>query len=468
MFSLNLKQIAEIVGGTVMGNPDTVVTHMSIDSRSIQSGDLFCAIVGQRVDGHSFIDAVYASGATGVLASKTFSGDGVIVPPVESHLDPVIIALGKIARHVRTHDNRYTVVGVTGSSGKTSTKDIIGQVLNHFAPTHAPTGSGNNELGLPLTLLNAPVGTEFLIAEMGMRALKQIEYLCEVALPTIGVVTNVGQAHIGELGSIENIAKAKSELPQALPQDGTAVLNLDNSYVAEMSVGLSCSVITYGLTDSADVHGFNVRISDQGTTQFSIRHNEEEVQVSLPLLGEHNVSNALAATAVGITVGMPLANIALALNSVKPLSRWRMERSEVQGITIINDAYNANPESMAAALKTLASFNSQGRTWAVLGEMAELGDQAMLAHDGIGRLAVRLNISQLVTVGENVRTMFLGANQEGSWDGESVWFPDFASACDYIVERVIPGDTILFKASRSQGFEVLAQKVEQQLNEKKL
>ena len=466
MFSLTLKQIAEIVGGTLIGNPEVVVRNISIDSRSVQSDDLFCAIVGQRVDGHSFIDQAYDSGATGILASKDFLGDGVIVPSTEGPLDPVIIALGKIAQYVRTHDNHYLVIGVTGSSGKTSTKDIIGQVLENYAPTYAPSGSGNNELGLPMTLLNAPENTKYLIAEMGMRGLKQIEHLCSMALPEIGVVTNVGQAHIGELGSVENIAQAKSELPRALPQHGTAILNIDNSYVAQMREGLTCAVVTYGLTQSADIQGFDVQVSQRGTTNFSIRHNDDVVHVSLPLLGEHNVSNALAATAVGLTVGMTLTEVASALTSVQPLSRWRMEISETRGVTIINDAYNANPESMAAALKTLASFNASGRTWAVLGEMAELGDQSLSAHDGIGRLAVRLNISQLVTVGQNARTMFLGANQEGSWDGESVWFPDFASASEYIVERANPGDTILFKASRSQGFEVLAQQVEQRLNAK--
>ena len=464
MFSLTLREVAEAVGGQVFGNPEVEVRGVSSDSRAAKPGDLFCAIVGDRSDGHTFVDQALSAGAVATLASRPCHGDGVLVPPVDGSLDPVIVALGKLAAYVRERDDRFLVIGVTGSSGKTSTKDIIGQVVRSFAPTFAPAGSGNNELGLPLTLLSAPVDTQFLIAEMGMRGLGQITYLSSVAQPTIGVVTNVGHAHIGELGSIENIARAKAELPQSLPPHGTAILNADDVLVMQMAMDLTCAVVTYGLAEDASVRAIDVRVTDTGTSQFSIQFEGNLIDVSLPLLGEHNVSNALAAAAVGLTLGMSLDHIATALSTVTPLSKWRMETTEVRGVTLINDAYNANPESMHAALKTLAQFGSQGRTWAVLGAMAELGDEALAAHDTVGRLAVRLNISQLVTIGDDARIMFLAANQEGSWDGESVWFPNFASACDYIVERVIPGDTVLFKASRSQGFELLAQQVEHRLS----
>lgn len=465
MLNLTLAQIALATHGVVQGDPQTVVGNVATDSRLVAPGDLYCAIVGERVDGHDFINQALDNGAIAVLASGETHQVGVIVPPSDTQLDPVIIALGNLARYQRTLMSDVVVVGVTGSSGKTSTKDIIGQVLEMHGATHAPIGSPNNELGLPLTILQAPSTTQYLVAEMGMRGAGHIEYLCDIAAPQIGVVTNVGHAHVGEVGSIDDIARAKAELVQALPAEGIAILNSDDLLVKNMASTLTCKVITYGLNDRADVQAKDIQTNADGTLSFSLLHADQAAKVHLELLGEHNVSNALAAAAVGLAVGMALPDIAQALSRVIRKSKWRMEVHPLNcGITLINDAYNANPESMAAALKTLASFNQHGRTWAVLGPMAELGPDAVAEHDRIGRLAVRLNISQLVSIGDSARALFLGANQEGSWDGESVWFPDFAQASDYIVERVIPGDTILFKASRSGAFELLAQDVEDRLN----
>jgi len=462
---LTLAQVAEATGGMVEGDAQLVVRGIATDSRLVAPGDLYCAIIGDRVDGHEYIDQALENGAAAVLASRSTGHEGVVVPPSKGLLDAVIIALGGLAAYERSLMTDVIVVGVTGSSGKTSTKDIIGQVLEDAGATHAPIGSPNNELGLPLTILQAPTDTKYLVAEMGMRGAGHIKYLCDIAAPKIGVVTNVGHAHVGEVGSVDDIARAKAELVQALPVDGIAVLNSDDLRVKNMARELSCKVLTYGFNDAADVQARDIRTNADGTLDFTVWTTQSHSEVHLALLGEHNVSNALAAAAVGLAIGMTLPQVADSLSRVVRKSKWRMEVHPLEcGITIINDAYNANPESMAAALKTLASFNQHGRTWAVLGPMAELGDEAIAEHDRIGRLAVRLNISQLVSVGDAARALFLGANQEGSWDGESVWFPNFAQASDYIVERVIPGDTILFKASRSGAFELLAGDVEDRLN----
>ena len=457
MHKITLAQIAEITGGVVVGDPNITVCAVATDSRNKAQNWLFVAIKGERVDGHDFAQQAMENGAVASLVTRTISGPHVLVPNFEIDVEPVAYALGKIAAHDRTQFTEINVVGVTGSSGKTSTKDIIRQVLEHSGKTQATAGSKNNELGLPLTILNSELDIENLVLEMGMRGLSHISYLCQIAHPTISVVTNVGQAHIGEVGSMDNIAKAKSEIVLGLDAQNWAILNQDDPNVVNMRNLTKAQVLTYGLGNDADVRAVNVSPIDDGTYEFDIQVAGQTAHVKLPLLGEHNVSNALAATAVGIVSGMDLPDIAQALDSVVLLSPWRMEKSVLaNGVTVINDAYNANPESMSVALRTLAGIAEFGHSWAVLGPMEELGEFSIEQHDAIGRLAVRLDISHLVVVGQKAKAMYLGALQEGSWDGESVWFPDFSSACDYIVERVKSPDVLLFKASRSGQFEQLA------------
>ena len=466
MFRLTLGEIASAVDGKVVGDPDLVVTDLATDSRLVKSGDLFAAIVGARTDAHNKVDEAISAGAVATLCTKPVNGNYVILSDHQStQLDPVIPALGKIAKYVRQQNSQLTVIGITGSSGKTTTKDVIGQVLARHGSTYAPAESPNNELGLPQTILQAPTETKYLVAEMGMRGLGHIAYLADIAKPNISVVTNVGQAHIGEVGSIENIALAKSEIVRDLASNDFAVLNYDDTRVRKMAEVTKAKVCTYGFSAGVDFQAQNVSTKPTGACDFDLVHNGQSKRVSLQIPGEHNVYNALAAAAVANLLGMPLDQIAQALSEVTIKSKWRMEVHQLNNaVTLINDAYNANPESMSAALKTLASIETSGRRWAILGTMHELGNESLAEHDRIGRLAVRLNIDQLVVVGETAKALHLGAAQEGSWDGESVWFADFAQACDYICKRVQPNDVLLFKASRSEAFDRLADLVANQLN----
>lgn len=469
MFDLSLGQVCEIVGGKLIGDPSIRLSGISIDSRTSNSGDLFAAIIGERVDGHEFVEQASKAGVTAFLTSREVTADQVIVPPSPDALDPVIHAIAKLSAHVRTLMNGVEVIGVTGSSGKTSTKDMIGQVLSHAGVTHAPAGSLNNELGLPLTLLSVPIDAKYLVAEMGMRGLGHITHLCNLAQPTIGVVTNIGQAHIGEVGSIEEIAKAKSELVKAIPATGFVVLNADDERVVAMRTLTEATVLTFGFSEKTDVKAENLQLTETGSYNFDLVFGEERIPTSIPILGEHNVANALAATAVGLAVGMKIKDIASALTALEQMSKWRMEVKQLPGnVTMINDAYNANPESMTAALQTLTAIPARGQTFAILGKMHELGEASDVIHVQIANLAVELGVTHVVAVGELAKSYSLAglastdtvADLSESKAPESVWLPDFAKACNYIVKQVNSGDILLFKASRAEHFEVLAEQIE--------
>lgn len=475
MFDLTLGKVCEIVGGQLIGDAAIRVSGISIDSRAAKPGDLFSAIVGERVDGHNFVSQAHEFGAAASLVSKSVSGDHVLVPASPDALDPVIHAIAKISAHSRSLMRGTEVIGVTGSSGKTSTKDMIGQILSHAGVTHAPAGSLNNELGLPLTLLSAPNDVKYLVAEMGMRGQGHIAHLCNLAQPTIGVITNVGQAHIGEVGSIDGIAKAKSELVKAIPVSGVVVLNADDERVIAMRSLTQATVFTYGLSKTADVRAENLQLTAFGSYTFDLVYRGDRIPASIPILGEHNVLNALAAAAVGLAVGMEVLDIARALTTMKQLSKWRMEVHQVPGnVTIINDAYNANPESMSAALQTLAAIPASGKTIAILGKMHELGDASNAIHAQIAKLAINLGVSKVIAVGESARSYALSTlastasaqDVSDSMNQKSVWLPDFEAACDYIVKQVNSGDILLFKASRAEHFEVLAEQIEVELRAK--
>ncbi|MDI3417565.1 UDP-N-acetylmuramoyl-tripeptide--D-alanyl-D-alanine ligase [Streptomyces luteolus] len=453
MIALSLAEIASIVGGQPYDIPDgdrRITGSVVIDSRKVEPGGLFAAFVGEQVDGHDYAERAIDSGAAAVLATRPVGVPAIVVDDVEK-------ALGALARAVVARLGT-TLVALTGSAGKTSTKDLIAQLLQRKAPTVWTPGSLNNEIGLPLTALTATEETRHLVLEMGARGIGHIRYLTGLTPPEIGVVLNVGSAHIGEFGGREQIAEAKGELVEALPEDGTAILNADDPLVRAMASRTKAPVLLFGEAEDADVRAENVRLTEQGQPSFTLHTPSGCSDVTLRLYGEHHVSNALAAAAVAHRLGMSTDEIAVALSEAGNLSRWRMEVTErPDGVTVVNDAYNANPESMRAALRALAAMGRGRRTWAVLGQMAELGDEALAEHDAVGRLAVRLNVSKLVAVGgREASWLQLGAYNEGSWGEESVHVSDAQAAVDLLRSELRPGDVVLVKASRSVGLEKVA------------
>ncbi|MER5351362.1 UDP-N-acetylmuramoyl-tripeptide--D-alanyl-D-alanine ligase [Kitasatospora sp. NPDC002551] len=457
MIALTLAEVAAAVGGTLAGaDPDALVTApVEVDSRKVRPGGLFAAFVGEHVDGHDYAVTAVEAGAVAVLASRPVGVPAVLV-------DSVVDALGKLARTVVGRSDA-TVVALTGSAGKTSAKDLIAQLLQPLGETVFPAGSLNNEIGHPTTALRVEATTRHLVMEMGARHKGDIEYLTSITPPRIGLVLNVGTAHVGEFGSQEAIAEAKGELVEALPADGAAILNADDRLVRAMAARTKARVVYFGESPEADVRAQDVRLDSTGRPSFTLSTPAGSAPVQLRLYGEHHVSNALAAAAVAMELGMTVDDTAEALSQAGALSRWRMEVVDrADGVTVVNDAYNANPDSMRAALRALVSMGGRGperrRTWAVLGEMRELGEDSLAEHDAIGRLAVRLDVTKLVAVGgREAACMELGARNEGSWGEESVLVSDADAAVELLRSQLRPGDVVLVKASRSVRLEKVAE-----------
>ncbi|GAA4480353.1 UDP-N-acetylmuramoyl-tripeptide--D-alanyl-D-alanine ligase [Rhodococcus olei] len=483
---MSLARIAEIVGGTLhdVADPDVTVTGtVEFDSRKVTAGGLFLALPGARVDGHEHAAAAIEAGAVAVLAARPVGVPAIVVEPLgpsdtnamalEHDTDgsgaAVLTALGALAQAVTTEltAGGLTVVGVTGSSGKTSTKDLLAQVLDPLGSVVAPPGSFNNELGHPWTALRADAGTDFLVLELSARGIGHVAQLARTVPPRIGVVLNVGTAHLGEFGSQQAIASAKGELVEALPaaeDGGVAVLNADDVLVAAMAERTRARVVTVGQSAAADVRAVDVHLDDQARAEFTLVTPRGTARVALGVHGEHQVGNALAAAAVALECGATVEQVAAALGGARAVSGKRMDvRTRADGVTVVNDSYNANPDSMRAALKALVTMSRAGdgaprRTWAVLGEMAELGPDTVVEHDAIGRLLVRLDVTKLIVVGEGrpLRGMHQGAVMEGSWGDESTLVPDPAAALEILRREVRPGDIVLVKASQSVGLWTVA------------
>ncbi|WP_038606144.1 UDP-N-acetylmuramoyl-tripeptide--D-alanyl-D-alanine ligase [Corynebacterium atypicum] len=485
MISMTLAQIAEVVGGTLADGaaPESRVTgFVEFDSRKITPGGLFVALPGERVDGHDFVAAACQAGAVAALTARPVGYPAIVVPPAgpgdataaafahdsSGTTAAVVKAMAKLARHVvdQLRARGLVVVGVTGSAGKTSTKDLLNSVLSHAGETVAPPGSFNNEIGHPYTALRCTEDTKFLVAEMSARNIGHIAYLARVAPPSIGVELNVGSAHLGEFGSRENIAIAKGELVEALPpaaSGGVAVLNGDDPFVAGMVERTRAKVVSFSAqhppAPGARYVASGVALDDVARASFllEIRDGERVLEshpVRLQVFGAHQVSNALAAAAVGIELGIPASDVAAVLSSHVTASANRMDvRTRADGVTLINDAYNANPDSMRAAVAALA-FTASGRpeatSWAVLGEMAELGDDTLQAHRDLGEQLAKMHISRLVAVGESDPVGEL-AHAAAAAGVDTTTVPDTASAAEILQERLRGGDVVLVKASNSQG-----------------
>ena len=452
MIPLTLAAIADITGASLgpFTGPAALARSVVIDSRQAGPGVLFAALPGERADGHDFAVAAVEKGAVAVLASRPVGVPALITPDVPA-------ALAALARAVTDALPGLTIAGITGSVGKTTTKDLAAQLIERLGPTVAPYGSFNNEIGHPLTVLRVTAETRYLVLELSARGAGHIAQLCQIAPPRLGVVLCVGHAHTGEFGGLAEVARAKGELPAALPPDGVALLNADDPLVLAMAERTAARVVTFGVHDRATVRAAGVTLDGQGRAGFTLVTPQGSAPVRLRLLGAHNVVNALAAAALAGELGMGIADVADALSAATNRSKWRMEvTARPDGVTVINDAYNANPEAMAAALETLATVARGRRAFAVLGHMNELGDESPQWHEQVGGLAAQAGVAGLIVVGEDAAPMLTGAKAERSWHGELIGVPDAGSAVAVLGNLLAPGDVVLVKASRAAGLEHVA------------
>ncbi|KJQ54881.1 UDP-N-acetylmuramoyl-tripeptide--D-alanyl-D-alanine ligase [Microbacterium sp. SA39] len=465
MIALTLAEIAAAVGGELrVAGEDTAETVVEglvdTDSRTMGPGSIFVAKPGAETDGHRFVAAAREAGAALAIVEH------VVDAPISQIIVPgAVAALGDLAREVvarvRSRGD-LRVVGITGSNGKTTTKNFLARILADEGETIAPVKSFNNEVGAPVTMLRVTYGTRFLVSEFGAAAPGSIARLAGLVEPDIAVVLMVGMAHAGGFGGIEETAKAKSELVVAAKASGTAVLNIDDSRVAamqEIATSRGMRVVGFGQGTAADVRAHDLVVTASGTT-CEIEAGDERIPLRLRVLGAHLITNALAAIAAAGVLGVRLADAVARLETVEIAERWRMQPMGNDRVRIINDAYNASPDSMAAALRTLAQITGpEERTVAVLGAMSELGESAGEEHDRIGLLAVRLNIQRIVVVGPEARRLYLSAVGEGSWDSEAVHLPDQDAAFEYLRSELRDGDRVLVKSSNSVGLRHLGDRL---------
>ncbi len=455
MYMLSLDKIIEAVNGELIcGSMDTRIAGVSTDSRSIREGDLFIPIVGDKFDGHDFIGVVLDKGAVAVLTSKDVEpvgGKAVI------KVEDTLTALGDLARYYRAGFN-IPFVGITGSVGKTSTKDMISSALSQGFNVHKTMGNFNNHIGLPLTILNLETDHEAAVIEMGMSGFGEIKYLSSIAKPDIAVITNIGLSHIEKLGSRQNILKAKMEILEGLKSDGMVILNGDDKLLYGLNDLLSFRTVYFGMEDGLNYQACNVKTMGERGTSFEITVKNNDYKVNVPVPGIHNIYNALAAIAVGIELNMPMEKIIKGIAEFVP-SKMRLNIIDSNGIKIINDAYNASPQSMEAAIDVLSDIGENGRTVAVLGDMLEMGEWAYKAHVDIGRYAFSKGIDYIFTIGENGRNIANGALESGAQEGKVLAFDNNNDIKSFLKGFVKNGDVILVKGSRGMKMEEIVEKL---------
>lgn len=451
MIPLSLGEIAQATGGHVYPShaASTLVDAAVVtDSRECVPGSLYVARMGEHADGHDFVEGAAARGAVAALTAREISDLPCVI------VDDVGDAFAALGREVVDRcraSGGLKIVGITGSSGKTSTKDLMAQVIAHLGKTLAPHASYNSEVGVPLTVCRLQDDTEYLVAEMGASGVGHIEYLTKIAPPDAGVVLNIGSAHLGEFGSRQAIAETKAALIRALEPGGLAVLNADDPMVVSMADNSAAPVILVGRGQAAQVRADDVVLNKRGQASFTMTLPDAVGQhVELSLHGEHHVGNALAVAAVAHFWGMGAPAIANALSASVAQSRWRMEVTErTDGITVVNDAYNANPESMRAALQALVAMRSSGRIIAVVGEMRELGDDSEKEHERVGAYAAELGVDDVVTIGPlaaPAARAFKTARRDGGLQIDSV-----DDALAILEDFLMHGDVVILKSSRDSG-----------------
>lgn len=450
MIARRLSQIARAVDGELRGD-DGVASSVVTDSRRAEPGSLFVALRGKHADGHSFVADAFAHGSAAAVVSHD-GLDGTVV-----RVDDTGRALLALAADERRRTPHVTVIAVTGANGKTSTKDLAAAVLSTRFRTHASPASFNNEIGLPLTLLGAPPGTETVVAEMGARHRGDVSMLCEIARPDVVVLTNVGVAHMEIFGSWDAIVAASAEPLDALDEDGVAVLNVDDPVARGFTSRVRGRLVRFGASQDADVRAEEIVIDEDGRASFLLVTDDERERVELAVPGEHMVSNALAAAACGVALGISAAECAVALKDAR-ISAWRMETfTTSEGVRVVNDAYNANPESMAAGLKAARWMARDGRLATVLGHMAELGPISFGEHERLGELIVRVGVERLITVGEPARAILRSAVREGQLPEDAADYDDPEEAVADLRAWMRPGDVVLVKGSRVAGLERVAE-----------
>ena len=454
MISLTVADIASIIGAEIVAlDPEAIITeYPEIDSRKISPGSFFVALPGERVDGNTYAKEAIENGARFAITTIDLGIPSFVV-------EDAGVALLKLAGVARDRMQHCTFIGITGSHGKTTTKDLLGHILSIRGETLVPGGSFNNEIGVPLTILRCTDSTQFCVVEMGARHMGDIARLCEIAQPKIGIVLVVGSAHLGEFGSREAIAKTKSELIDSLPEDGVAILGSYDPLTPLMGANSSRKRIFFGEKSSCNVRAADLEFRE-GFAHFDLVADSGRAPVALRLLGAHQVANALAAAATALELGISIESVAAALSTAEPKSKWRMELHDVGEVLIINDSYNANPESMRAALQTLVHLTQErgGSSWAILGKMHELGESEGVEHLRVGRLASELGVDHLVAVGTE---LYLEGLELDSASGDEMLTHLFLTQEEALtaLSHITPGDVILVKASRAEHLDELSEKL---------